>query len=254
MDKILERINLTRRDLNDLNPDLIQEMFLNLSISEISLLCRVSRSFDAVCQRESLWQTKIWSDYGVDKKYGETWRETAKLMTEVNMINLNKKWVNGETYKHILTKAWNKGKRGIIYLIKLQLNAFYDIIPNENVAVKLQYTRSDIDSFKEVIEHIDINRESTNDAFDRFMKIRSKEFTILIATFTVLEKTYPLLPSASYESFNGKIQSHQKNIIEIKDAYFSIIKLIDPILYIMQFSVFSKHDLREVRAYKFAFK
>ncbi len=238
---ILERMNLTRSDLNDLNPDLIQEMFLDLSVSKISRLCRVSKSFDSVCQRESLWQNKVWIDYGVEKKYGETWRETAKLLSEVNMINLNKKWVNGETYKQILTKAWNKRKEGLKYLITLQVNAFYDVIPDHDLAVTLQYINlgpADEETIREVVKDniYDIDREFTDDDFDRFLEIRSKEFSILFATLTVLAQSYPLLPSQSYRSYG----------IEIKSVFLSIIKLIDPIPYIMQFSVLSREDIEEL--------
>ncbi len=78
VDEILERIHLQPSDLNNVGSEIINKIFTNLSVGQISRLCRMSRSFNNVCKRESLWKDKLWNDYEIDEKYGGTWRETAK--------------------------------------------------------------------------------------------------------------------------------------------------------------------------------
>nr|QBK92480.1 MAG: hypothetical protein LCPAC401_01180 [Pithovirus LCPAC401] len=61
-----------------------------------------------MCGRESLWQTKVWNDFGIEKKYWDTWRKTAENLFKMKMINLNKKWVNDMTYKEIINYIANR--------------------------------------------------------------------------------------------------------------------------------------------------
>ena len=51
------------------------------------------------------YQEEIRRVYDVTTKYRTTWKETADFLEDVNMINLNSKWVNDETYEEILNKA-----------------------------------------------------------------------------------------------------------------------------------------------------
>nr|QBK92482.1 MAG: F-box-like protein [Pithovirus LCPAC401] len=106
--EILERVHLREESLNNLPPDVIQEIFLDLSVEEIMKLCRSSIAFNTVCERESFWQTKVWTDFGIEKKYSSTWRKTAENLFKMKMINLNKKWVNGMTYREIIDKIANR--------------------------------------------------------------------------------------------------------------------------------------------------
>ena len=46
--------NLRIKDLNSLNLDLIQKIFLNLTVIEITKLCRMNKAFNNVCKRKSL--------------------------------------------------------------------------------------------------------------------------------------------------------------------------------------------------------
>ena len=106
--EILERVHLRKESLDNLPPDVIQEIFLDLSVEEIMKLCRSNIAFNIVCGRESLWQTKVWIDFGIEKKYWDTWRKTAENLFKMNMINLNKKWINGMTYREIIDKIANR--------------------------------------------------------------------------------------------------------------------------------------------------
>ncbi len=68
--EILERVHLREESLGNLPPDVVQEIFLDLSVEEIMKLCRSNVAFNMICKRESLWQTKVWNDFGIEKKYG----------------------------------------------------------------------------------------------------------------------------------------------------------------------------------------
>ena len=51
---ILRKLRLTRNDVNDLSSDEIDHIFINLTVKEISTLCRISSKFNNICKRESL--------------------------------------------------------------------------------------------------------------------------------------------------------------------------------------------------------
>ena len=80
VNEILGRIHLQPNNLKNATPQIVQKIFSNLSIGQISRLCQTSRSFNFVCREESLWKSKLWSDYGVEIKNTETWREEAKIV------------------------------------------------------------------------------------------------------------------------------------------------------------------------------
>nr|QBK93078.1 MAG: F-box-like family protein [Pithovirus LCPAC403] len=80
IDKILERIHLQPSNLRNATPQIIQKIFSNLSVGQISRLCQISHSFNSVCRGESLWKDKLWNDYGVEIKNKRTWREEAKVV------------------------------------------------------------------------------------------------------------------------------------------------------------------------------
>nr|QBK93872.1 MAG: F-box-like family protein [Pithovirus LCPAC406] len=107
--EILQQVQLKKQDLNEVTPSLVQKIFTNLSIGEISRLCPLSRKFNDVCKKEALWEIKVWTDYGIEKRYSQdgtqddsaSWRETAKMLYKIGMIDFGKRWVNGMTYKEI---------------------------------------------------------------------------------------------------------------------------------------------------------
>ena len=111
VNKILDQLKHKQVDWNNLAPDTIQEIFLCLTVRKIFLVCRTNKAFDSVCRKECLWRTKISSDYGISKQYEKTWMVTARMLCENNMINLEKKWVNGQTYREIMNKTFEAGDR-----------------------------------------------------------------------------------------------------------------------------------------------
>ncbi len=81
IDEIMEKIQLKASDLDNATSTIIQKIFKNLTVEEISRLCRVSHSFNYSCKTESLWRHKILRDYGINEKIDrKSWRETAKIL------------------------------------------------------------------------------------------------------------------------------------------------------------------------------
>ena len=97
VDEILRDIRLNKKNIT--SPDVINEIFIDLKIKDILKICRVNRAFNNACKNEGMWETKIWDEYGVKKKYGETWRETAQNLSRSNMINMRYKRNDGRTYE-----------------------------------------------------------------------------------------------------------------------------------------------------------
>nr|QBK92469.1 MAG: uncharacterized protein LCPAC401_01070 [Pithovirus LCPAC401] len=103
VEELLELLDI--QNISQLGSDVIREFFDDISYKEVMKLCRVSKQFNIACNRESMWKQKIKNDYGITKLYGPTWKETARLLFESNMINLNANWVNGKTYKELFEEG-----------------------------------------------------------------------------------------------------------------------------------------------------
>ena len=58
----------------------------------------MNKKFNCITLRESMWRNIIRMNYGIDKIYGTSWKDTAKNLFLCNMINLNKIWIDNITY------------------------------------------------------------------------------------------------------------------------------------------------------------
>ncbi len=219
---ILEQLELKTEDLNNLTPDLIQKIFSVLTVKEISLLCGTSKKFDTICKIESLWRNKVLYTYGVRKKYGKTWRETIKIMSQVNMIDLGKEWINGETYDEILNKSLERDDI-LEYIDEIRLNALIELFGEENKS-KINFTLHELtfeseDQLQLYVE--DEEYPALDIIFNQEMKI------IHLSLFTLLRNELSLFTKQD-DLFIGR---------------FSVAHLIDPIIYIMHYSTFKKSDI-----------
>nr|QBK93926.1 MAG: F-box-like family protein [Pithovirus LCPAC406] len=97
VDEILNRLKLKKSDLNNLGPDTIQSIFEDLTVGEISRLCSISRTFNNICKKESLWKYKVLRDYEINRKTRRTWRETAR---KAYLESLERYWY--DTLEHDL--------------------------------------------------------------------------------------------------------------------------------------------------------
>ena len=68
-------------NLSNLGSDIIIEVFDDISVKEVMKLCRVNNQFNIVCQKEGMWKRKVKNDYGIERKYGRTWKELHVIYT-----------------------------------------------------------------------------------------------------------------------------------------------------------------------------
>nr|QBK92494.1 MAG: uncharacterized protein LCPAC401_01320 [Pithovirus LCPAC401] len=212
--------------MNSLTSDLVQKIFFNLLAREIFILPPVSVKFNLVCKRESLWRDKVFSDYGIEKKYGEhidkqdnlTWERTAKWMTRIRMINMNNKWINGQTYREILNESLEKG------VDFLKCKKTYELIKFTNNP-KYLYEFMNADSKKSVddIAFRALGRELTQIELNNIHHIRSKEILAISGTVEILLRSYPAL-------YGGDMISHNYD----KHPELYSLPLVDPIYYVMK--------------------
>nr|QBK93875.1 MAG: uncharacterized protein LCPAC406_01890 [Pithovirus LCPAC406] len=226
VDEILRDIRLNKKDIT--SPDVINEIYLDLNIKDILKICRLNRAFNNACKNEEMWKTKIWDEYGVRKKYGETWRETAQNLSSSNMINMNDKWYDGRTYTQLLYKALDvedETSSGWDYLDRLKDDAV-----ERNTRYRGNVFRIvDENTIKDEYDHLSQN------ALDIYKQIATREYFIIFATLRAYMQNYPVLPT---QSVIEDYKLGEKRSLNIK-----LLTLIDPILYVIQFSSFDNEDL-----------
>nr|QBK92818.1 MAG: uncharacterized protein LCPAC401_04560 [Pithovirus LCPAC401] len=103
IEELLEVFGIS--NLSNLGSDVIVKYFDDISVKEVMKLCRVNKQFNTVCEKDSMWRRKVERDYGIKRKYGKTWKDTAQFLFEYNMINLNQEWINGKTYKELFDES-----------------------------------------------------------------------------------------------------------------------------------------------------
>ncbi len=230
VNEILQKLRLKRQDLNNLSSSQIRKIFEDLSVKEISLLCRTNKKFNKICEDPSFWKNKVLNDYGVKKKYGDTWRETAKNMSKTDMINLNDKWVNGHTYEKILNDATEmKGDDGWEYIRDMYSDTLDEVI-GEDFRMEFYedgdlYYQSYDDNLLEIFNVVGFSVEQ----IEKLAIVHGREINIIIATIASANKWDKALPSISFDE-----GLHDKSIMEI----FPLFYIIDPIFYVMQFSAY----------------
>nr|QBK93796.1 MAG: hypothetical protein LCPAC406_01100 [Pithovirus LCPAC406] len=88
-----------------LHADVLTEVYLFLSVKDVTILLRVSNLFNIRC--ESMWKRLVKNEFGITKLFGSTWKDAAILLSQCNMINMNKRWIDGRTYNDIFTDSLN---------------------------------------------------------------------------------------------------------------------------------------------------
>lgn len=236
VDEILENLRIRKQDLNNLTTSQVRNIFRKLTVKEISLLCRINRKFNTICNDESFWRIKVLDDYGLNKKYGKTWRKTAEKMFQFNMINLNDTWINGQTYGQLLNQAVETDKEHIRDY-NIQEKEFLKLIgDDEDIACDFYLDiLSDYDE-KEIQELAmdKLDRELTDDELDSIAHILSKEIEIINMVNNLYHSpTFTGYLPGITEWYGSKAAKLPKFPTE----------LIDPVLYVMQLSTFSRSDL-----------
>ena len=130
VEEILTKLRFNYQDLNELPIVQLKDILANLTVKEILLLCTTNKKFNAACKEESFWKNKVFSDYGIEKKYGTTWKETAQRMSQINMINMNKKWIDGQTYKELFDMAIREITDELNVISMTEIEKFIKDIPH----------------------------------------------------------------------------------------------------------------------------
>nr|QBK92416.1 MAG: uncharacterized protein LCPAC401_00540 [Pithovirus LCPAC401] len=239
---ILRKLRLTRNNISDLSSDEIDHIFTNISVREIATLCGISSKFNNICKRESLWRSKILCNYGISEPLrGKTWRDSARLFSISNMIDMGKEWVNGMTYKELLEEADNRGSESLLYLNHLK-NKYFDDIGFE-YSTSWFYLSEDI--INEELWHEDIKDISEEDLI-KVSNVLTKEFGIISAAIGVRYYRYPDLPYTGLigdekyptnATYTGNVRKSTKAIDIMIDEMF------DYMPYIMNFSSSKYNEL-----------
>ncbi len=231
------KLKLKHQNLNNLPSSQVWNIFSGLTVGEISLLCNTFKKFNVICKNESFWRNKIFNDYGIEKKYGTTWRETAQRMFQINMINLNKRWIDGRTYKELLDIAISMDDiADALGLIRtIEIDEFLTDLPSDT-SWEFTYIHEE----KEIQDCAEenLNRQLTREELDKLEYVNSREMLVIYAAAGIYESGEYLLPGDEfhYEQFDF-------NNIPVQKEF--ILRLLDPILYVMQFSSFPISELRK---------
>ncbi len=234
VDKVLRK--LTHQDLNTMSFTELQSSILDLSVKEISMLCGVSRRFNKIGEDEPFWRRKVLYNYGINKRYGATWRETAKRFYITNMINLGARWANDQTYREVLDEYLNRGADELYYN---QMEMLDKIFQNEDAAhdMLIIYNPSP-QEIRNFSRQFHLDRELTDAEIDKIRLITSRDIEVIKSVILILiHSTEDFLPGTADDNTVGEMDYNGEN-------HEFLRKLIDPVPYVMQSSSFTEKDFR----------
>ncbi len=127
------------------------------------------------------------NDYGIEKKYGATWRQTAITMDKHNMINLNDKWIDGRTYKQILDETLHQecGSEFILDLQQQYLLPYTDDSEDNNIHY-LQYEYENEEKSLQELANVMFDRDYTKNELDNIFYIKNREITTIHKLYVFL--------------------------------------------------------------------
>nr|QBK92734.1 MAG: F-box family protein [Pithovirus LCPAC401] len=200
---------LNIQNISELGTDVIEEFFYGISVKEILKLSVINTTFSEACKRESFWKKKVLLDYGVEKKYGETWKETAILLSDSNMINLGKEWVDGQTYGELLEEGMSIEP------------FFYPCLREFNIF--------NVDDLKnaEYLQHV--------------LKLVTREFSVIMHVIGEIRGYYNLFSLSQECDVNELTDNELKVANKIKS-------LVDPIPYVMTYSLQTLKTLNTIKS------
>ncbi len=229
VNEILAKLRLESQNVNNLSLSQLHNVLSMLSVKDISILCEVSGKFNTFCEEESFWKPKALNDYGIEKKYGNTWKQTVINMDKVNMINLSDKWIDGKTYKEILNNTIQSIADTVLDSQKRYLLPYGD---NDEDATFLQEEVHDEKSIQDFAIMV-FDRNYTDVELNTIFRIKSREINVIYAAVL------------TYKGGNGYLPG-DSNVGLSSLSYEFLREMIDPILYVMQFSSFPDDRLRAV--------
>ncbi len=223
-------------NFNDLSVSQLRDILTKLNAQEISLLCGTNRKINSICEDEEFWKNVVFQQYGIEKKYGVSWRKTAMNMAKSNMINLNKKWYDGRTYGEIFDEVKDTDRiyRSQVFYLQNFFGVRDDLIDDVLTLYLGEYDLQDT-------ANEEFDETFTDEAIDGIFDIVSKEINVIKAAINAQQSMY-----RNYDYLPG--YDGPENALEIKNGLrkdYHIRRLIDPVLYLMQYSMFSEEMLQE---------
>nr|QBK93212.1 MAG: uncharacterized protein LCPAC403_03460 [Pithovirus LCPAC403] len=196
--------------------DLLRNVSLYLSIKETALILKVNSRFNTIIG--STWKRKIMIEFGLETMYNLTWKETAKFLTKVKMINMKKKWIDGRTYEELLRDSLN-------------YEHYFD---------DLRFKYSAILNCKHNPNTIEIDRDPKQKDATKYRRVITKEFSIMSRVYDIIKSTRGI----STLSIEHKYSSSAFDWYGYDDPSGSpkIKLLIDPMIFVMRFSYMNMHD------------
>lgn len=240
-------------NISELGSDIIMEFFNDISVKEAMNLCRINRQFNEVCKKESTWKRKAKNDYGIQKMYYSTWKKTARLLYDSNMINLGQEWIDGQTYGELFDEALESDddeffrkilmKHGINYLHSTVYSDFVEDLKSAEVDLFNRhpgYTHKDIDEYGIVLH-------GNEDELQKNLRVMTREFSVIGHAFAEL-RGRDIAPIDEYGL--ACLGRQEKYTPGLEDSEIQIAKdirlLVDPILYVMTYSIMSLNDLNRI--------
>ena len=217
-----------------------------------------------------MWKQKVKNDYGISKMYDSTWKETARLLFESNMINLNANWVNGKTYKELFEDGLGDDEDYFLRLyrdFKLLTVMFPDYVHDIETAKEYAIRETLVS-----LVHINLVPDSTKkEVYDQFNlmyndilndeKMLEKQITTMTREFSVVAHAVAEIKGFHMNNDFGLAQiasdMSESNMVYHKDEDFLVIdsnpkqrrmnrrwaKLIDPMFYLFAYCLMSRENL-----------
>nr|QBK93270.1 MAG: hypothetical protein LCPAC403_04040 [Pithovirus LCPAC403] len=243
--------HLNIQNISELGTDVIEEFFYGISVKDVLELSLTNTRFSEACKRESFWKKKVLLDYGVKKKFGETWKKTAMLLSNSNMINLGKEWIDGQTYGELLEEATKGDNELFVRFFKEILTKYR--IPRSQVFV---YSQSVEDLKSAEIDYcLSLHPDNTiarlkainigptdEDTLQHVLRVVTREFSVIMHAVSEAKRYYSLFSSG---------QEWEEEIDQLQDKELKTSKeiksLVDPIPYVMMYSLQTVKTLNIMR-------
>nr|QBK93013.1 MAG: uncharacterized protein LCPAC403_01470 [Pithovirus LCPAC403] len=239
MEDILRQRRVNIADFGLFDDTAIREILILINPAEISRLCVTSQRFNRICTDVSFWKMKVKRDYGIEKKYGFTWKETCINLFKVNMINLNKEWINGSTYAEIVKDALEQ-KDSVKYLERLQYKHHPEHLPWTPV-----YNGKIFILNGEMQDQIvnQLQRDLTDEEIETLKNTFTLESAVIYRAFFEIKESC-VLPLSRQAYLDDTIQ-FDGDLAQILQPF------IDVYPYIMLFSSLPNHELNNILDYGF---
>ncbi len=151
--------------VNKLSTDVITEIYSYLTIRSISNILVVSKLFNI--KSDILWRIFMKSEFGVERKICNSWKDTAILLSQCNMINMSKRWIDGRTYHEIYTDSFTYPNYFDIVDYNRNSSVFYqpsNIIDEKTAReyVIKHYPKTNLDAFRIYYDNVPTQSDRPN--------------------------------------------------------------------------------------------